>query len=95
MAELETADQLALEQAYRRLRETALRYEPFVAHHAPEQGEPPIHSLEEMKTAQEDLLAAEEALWELRERLMNWPRPHGALRATQVVEWILEEESPE
>ncbi|MBK5228040.1 MAG: hypothetical protein JJE05_05980 [Actinobacteria bacterium] len=80
-----------LDAAHRRLREAALIYEPFIARQPLGPNDPPLHSLPEVTAAQDELLAAEDALWEIRSRLLGWERPESAQSITQVVDWILED----
>ncbi len=69
------------------------QYEPFLGT-ALRPGEPvPVVSVEAMAKAQARVDAAEDRLWQLRERLLGLARPSWAPRASLVTDWFSDDDA--
>lgn len=90
--DLTSEERKKLEATHRRLRKAARAFEPYLSHTPLKPGELPVYSRPEVIKAQEDLLEADEELWRLRALLLGWIRPASTPDATEVTEWILEDE---
>jgi hypothetical protein len=75
------------------LRAAVVDYEPFLGKALPP-GEPvPVVRIDAMAEAQGRIEAAEDHLWQLRERLLGWARPAWAPRASLVSDWFSDEDT--
>ena len=92
LEELSEADQRRLRDAHARLRDAVTAYEPFIGVPLDGVTEVPVHRADEMQRAQREVESAEADLWQVRERLLGWPRPAGALSATQTAEWFFDDD---
>ncbi|MGH8975667.1 MAG: hypothetical protein ACRD0C_20985 [Acidimicrobiia bacterium] len=82
-----------LADAHAELRQAVEAYEPFLGKEL-RPGEPvPVVSADGMRAAQERVEAAEDRLWQLRERLLGWARPAWAPRASLVSDWFSDEDA--
>ena len=89
---LSKKDRGRLEAAHRELRQAVDSYERFLG--VPLEGQPvPVHDDAEMRRAQEQVQAAEDYLWQLREQLLGWVRPLWAPRATLTSDWFSDEDT--
>jgi hypothetical protein len=68
-------------------------YEAFLANELKPDAPSPVVSGTAMREAQEGIEAAESRLWDLRERLLGWPRPSWAPSASLVSDWFSDEDS--
>lgn len=82
----------ALDAAHGELRGAIEAYEAFLGKDLKAGEQVPKVRTEVMQEAQERVEAAENELWELRERLLGWTRPPWAPPATLVSDWILEDD---
>lgn len=90
--ELSPDERAQLEAALRELHEAVVNYEQFLGG-APERGKPvPVHDASDMAAAQDRVSAAEDHLWELRERHLGWRRPGWAPSAIAVSDWFSPED---
>lgn len=91
--DLSAGDGARVEEAHRALRDAVAVYERF--HDGPlDPGEPaPVHDAGEMRAAQEAIEAAEDRLWQLREKLLSLARPSWAPSAALTSDWFSEEDS--
>jgi len=79
--------------AHAELRAAVADYETFLRTEL-RPGEPvPVATAEAMADAQARVDAAEDHLWELRERLLGWARPSWAPRASLVSDWFSDEDA--
>lgn len=91
--ELSAEDRARLEAAYRDLRSAVASYERFLGGSL-DAGQPaPVHDASEIQAAQESVEAAEDQLWQLREKLLGWTRPSSAPGAGFTSDWFSEEDS--
>lgn len=90
--DLSPEDRQMLETAHAELRAAVEAYEVFLGKELQPGVDVPIVKVDEMRAAQERVEAAEQRLWELRERFLGWTRPAWAPPATLVSDWILEED---
>lgn len=82
-----------LADAHAELRAAVAAYEPYLGK-ALHPGEAvPIASADALHDAQERVEAAEERLWQVREKLLGWARPPWAPRASLVGDWFSEEDA--
>lgn len=91
--ELSGEDRARLADAHRALRDAVATYDQFLGGELVP-GEPvPVTDGEQLRAAQEAVEAAERRLWELREELLDWPRPPWAPSATLTADWFSDEDA--
>lgn len=81
-----------LSTAHGELRSAVAAYEIFLSREVRHGEEPAVLDASELRSAQEKVESAENALWQLREKFLGWTRPSWAPSATLVADWILEDD---
>lgn len=81
-----------LNAAHARLREAVRQYDRFQGRELRGSGESTAGGLREISKAQEEVRAAEDHLWRIRDELLGWPRPEWAPRAATISDWFSEED---
>lgn len=92
-ADLTEAERAELKDAHAELRAAAAAYGKYSA--------PPLKAgqdivpipMDELAAAQSRVDQAEAKLWSVRERLLGWHRPSWAPSATQVADWLSDEDA--
>lgn len=87
---LSPEDHQQLAAAYAELRAAVEAYEKFLGEDLEPGKEIVVMNAVDVRVAQERIEAAEQRLWELREKLLGWARPPWAPPATLISDWTLE-----
>jgi hypothetical protein len=91
--ELNADERHLLVEAHAELRSAVTEYEPYLGTTLRAGESVPVVNFDAMAKAQARVDAAEDRLWELRERLLGWARPSWAPRASLVSDWFSDEDA--